>query len=369
MFCHNSEPNKSDLDNEELDFCEWRLYRYLGEKESKIIPKIRKTTQDLGNGITQSLVLELFNLTNQNFDFDYQPEERDCLSISVANISEEIKYFQIIYRNGYWKSGSNPRFTSVMETMGKGWIKSRDLNSDKTEWIHVKKNSLDQIYSRLFRKQTPEKYWENIDELVKRNSNFCFTKAKALIQSTVEVDNLIGSNILVFLYNSGKYEEAIWPMFFDILKTEPNEEIICSILEALNYKNENLSPKHIEFLKTFVNRSDKMNISLMEAFQTLESDEVIEVFIDFSRDGNDDVREEAVYNLGIDIDKDNLLIRKALWERVSDSVSSIKYNSILGLCLRKDEKIRPILIKEMENDIMKNSTLKEALEALDKVDL
>jgi hypothetical protein len=81
----------------------WTLNKFLGSKGIK--GKILKPIEDFGNGITIEIVLDKIN--NENiFDFEYIPEEKDCLTINIkGETRSEYKYFSLLFENGKWRKG------------------------------------------------------------------------------------------------------------------------------------------------------------------------------------------------------------------------------------------------------------------------
>lgn len=89
-------------------------------------------TLDLGNGIKIDLIIDLMN-SNNCFDFDYEPVEKDRLIISNEINNRDYKYFGLIFRNGKWKKGDyyttkipSKGIKVISERIQEGKIKSRE---------------------------------------------------------------------------------------------------------------------------------------------------------------------------------------------------------------------------------------------------
>jgi len=89
-------------------------------KESNILGKVARYTENFENGISSDELIDQMNSENI-FDFDYTPNENDCLNVST-NENNAHKYFKIIYKNEKWTSGGNPVFRSVLENIASGKI-------------------------------------------------------------------------------------------------------------------------------------------------------------------------------------------------------------------------------------------------------
>jgi len=120
-MCQNSKKYKlctcENLDKADT-LNSWTLTRFIGYRKSKIVGKVKRPTEDFGNGITSEKLI--FQMNSKNcFDFEYIAKENDCLHIST-NENNIHKYFRIIYKDGSWQSGGNPVFVSILENIAKG---------------------------------------------------------------------------------------------------------------------------------------------------------------------------------------------------------------------------------------------------------
>lgn len=117
IFCTCQDGKPSSL----ADYT-WTLTRFVGNKPSLLIGKIRAPKDDLKNGITISNILAQLNSDFKSFDFDYYPEDRDSLDISVTHQNGHYEYFKLLFQNGEWTKGRNPAFSSITKTIASGKI-------------------------------------------------------------------------------------------------------------------------------------------------------------------------------------------------------------------------------------------------------
>ncbi|RZJ69006.1 hypothetical protein [Flavobacterium sp.] len=124
-MCKTSNTYKLCTCEGELDKAEtiWRLTRFLGLSELEIMGSIVAPSEIFENGISASDLLRQMNSGNC-FDLEYHPSENDSLQVSSQKSGYE--YFDLIFRNGKWESGSNPHFTSILETVAKGKVETSD---------------------------------------------------------------------------------------------------------------------------------------------------------------------------------------------------------------------------------------------------
>lgn len=104
-----------------IDRYQWSLDRFIRENDIGRRGKIRKPTDDLGNGITITEILRRLS-ANSLFDFKYTPAERDSLLVSIKGKEKGYGYFTVIYINGKWQEGGNSIFTSETELIQKGFV-------------------------------------------------------------------------------------------------------------------------------------------------------------------------------------------------------------------------------------------------------
>ena len=90
----------------------------------------------------------------------------------------------------------------------------------------------------------------------------------------------------------------------------------------------------------------------------------IDTLIGFTKDKNKSVRNWATSGIVSQTTKDNPAIREALWNRVNDKHRATRYGAILGLAIRKDERIKEIVKRELKNIDNHGSLLLEAIEEL-----
>lgn len=111
------------IENVSHETCIWILDRYIGAKESRLLGKIKRPDDHIGE-IQKAQVIEAMNQGNC-FDFNYEPQEADTLCIkNEAKNHNEYKYFSLKYVDGKWIEGMNDPFgRSITENISKGTLK------------------------------------------------------------------------------------------------------------------------------------------------------------------------------------------------------------------------------------------------------
>lgn len=210
--------------------------------------------------------------------------------------------------------------------------------------------SNEKIFSRLLKNKTSENYWKYISELRKRKNKDIFDNAIELTKSEISKEKIIGINILAQFGYPRLHLKEILSVFFRLLKTETDKNVISSVLYAIGHNNEKLTQKQIETICSYKNhKSTNVRHSLVSSLLTIEKDEAINTLIKLSKDKDSDVRDWATFGLGSQIELDNKLIREALWERINDKDEGTRFEAISGLAKRKDKGVKEILKTELEN--------------------
>jgi HEAT repeat protein len=78
--------------------------------------------------------------------------------------------------------------------------------------------------------------------------------------------------------------------------------------------------------------------------------EVIDTLLQLMRDSDSDVRDWATFGLGTQSDADSPVIRDALFDRLQDEDEDTRSEAAAGLAKRKDLRVLPIVIEELERD-------------------
>jgi HEAT repeat protein len=368
IFCSCVDEDENPEKDELVDYYTWYLTKYLGSKESSIRGKIMIPKKDLGNGITLKNTLDQLNSDTNCFDFDYVPSERDCLGIQIPHPIERHRYFKVIFIDNKWQQGSNYVFTSITEKIASGKIKrsiSKGINPFQVAiWVTSAKDSIETLFDKLFTDSSTETHWNYITELVQREPEICMHKAASLVSSNLLKEKIIGVQLFIKLYYSKYNSEKILNIFFHLLKSEQEERVIDLLISVMDIDNKNLTDEQIDLLCTFKNHNEDIKLSLMSAFSEVDTKKTIDIYIELSNDENVKVKQTVIYNLAEVIETDIDEIRKALWDKVLDADQETRFYAIFGLVKRKDERIKDVLIRELENVDQHGTVLLESIEAL-----
>ncbi|MEA9411932.1 hypothetical protein [Flavobacterium sp. PL02] len=223
--------------------------------------------------------------------------------------------------------------------------------------------SADKLFEKLLNNKSNRNYWKFISELRKRNEDGIFEKSIELTKSEIVKEKIIGINILAQFGYPRLYLKKILKRYFDLLKKEIDKNVISSILFGIGHNNDNLTEKQINIICAYKNhKSVNVRYSLVFCLLSIDKSKPIDTLIELSRDKDSTIRNWATFGIGTQIETDNKIIRNALWEKVGDKDKITRFEAIVGLAKRKEEKIREILKNELLRIDEHGSLILEAIE-------
>ncbi|KAF3884776.1 MULTISPECIES: HEAT repeat domain-containing protein [Nostocales] len=108
-------------------------------------------------------------------------------------------------------------------------------------------------------------------------------------------------------------------------------------------------------------------MSVVLGLSCQEDESAIQTLIELSADEDKDIRNWATFGLGSQIEIDTQEIRDALYRRIlsevgeDDTIAEIRGEALLGLAIRKDERVIEPLIGELESDRVGRLSVEAAL--------
>ena len=150
-----------------------------------------------------------------------------------------------------------------------------------------------------------------------------------------------------------------------LLEKETNEQVLCSIGIALGHLEDS---RAVEPLVKFKNHPDAfVRYGVVSGISGHELPLAIKTLIELSDDKDSDlVRDWATFGLAVQIDVDTPEIREALWQRLVRENTKDNYEiygeALMGLAQRKDSRIMPFLLKELESDTVGEKAVEAAAE-------
>ncbi|MBL7691846.1 MAG: hypothetical protein JNM41_09640 [Flavipsychrobacter sp.] len=213
----------------------------------------------------------------------------------------------------------------------------------RQEWTEEK------LFFRLLNNKSDSTYWDNIRVLRRRPTTHVFEKCILLTHSKDKKARKVGIDVLAQLGETPRpFYTATNKRFFELLNTEKDPEVLMALLYAIGHNNDSLTRPQIDKLCEF-EYSDNALIreGLVNALLGVDNTRAIDTLIKLSTDKLNHIRDWATFGLGSQVERDNWKIREALWNRVSDKHKDTKAEAIVGLALRKDDRVKEIILREL----------------------
>lgn len=209
----------------------------------------------------------------------------------------------------------------------------------------------DQLLSRLIHNKSDKSRWETIAILRKRPGKELFGKCVEFTQSDDPKIRSIGIDILAQLGLSPRpFLKETLLLYFDLLTTEKNPEVLLSLLYAIGHNNGKLDQEQIGKICSFSNNDNKLvKEGLVSALGFIDDLRTIHVLIKLSDDQSARIRNWATFYIGQG-ERNTKEIRDALWKRTNDKHRETKMEAIAGLAKRKDKRVNELIKRELAKD-------------------
>jgi hypothetical protein len=229
-----------------------------------------------------------------------------------------------------------------------GVLLNLPTNSKQIHPMKIASYSNEKIFERLLNNKSNSNYWNYIIELRKRKSNDIYAKSISLTKSKKVKEKIIGVEIMAQFGHPRLHQDKTITIYFNLLKTETDINLISSILYAIVHNKEILTIEQIDILCNYKNhRSTKVRYSLVCALLAIENTKAIETLIELSSDKDADIRNWSTFGIGAQIETDSEEIRKALWDRINDLDKNARNEAVFGLAIRKVPGIKEIMKSEL----------------------
>lgn len=173
-----------------------------------------------------------------------------------------------------------------------------------------------------------------------------FNLGKTYLTSKDPIDRVVGANILSQLgWQDGAYLEESVDLLISALQ-DTNDLVLSAVCCALGHRSKARATPHVVKLAGSLNDEVRSNVAF--ALLGQESQDAIDVMISLSSDSDVDVRNWAIFGLGSQINIDNDEIRNALFIASSDDDSEARGEALIGLALRKDQRVTELLLNEWQ---------------------
>lgn len=237
---------------------------------------------------------------------------------------------------------------------------STDLN-----YGHEERNdsrSIAELVKLALTEQDEDAAWEAVTALHYKGNREVLEAAMRLCASDNADERQLGVNILGQL---GTPERTFPNECFEVLAAMLTKETDPNVLECIGVAFGHLKdPRAVELLvplKRHLNSDVRFGVVL--GLTGHDCPDAIEALVELSRDSEELVRNWATFALGTMIPADTPEIREALLARTSDLHDETRGEGLVGLALRKDQRVIELLISDLSSGNAGRLTL-EAAEAI-----
>ncbi len=227
---------------------------------------------------------------------------------------------------------------------------------------HNDSRSIEELVKLALTEQDEDAAWEAVTLLHHKGSRGVLESAKRLCASESADERQLGANILGQL---GIPDRTFPDECFETLAAMLAKETDPNVLECIGVAFGHLKdPRAIALLLPLKSHSNSdVRFGVVLGLTGHDHPDAIEALIELSRDSEELVREWATFALGTMIPADTPEIREALFDRTSDLHDETRGEGLVGLALRKDERVIELLISELTSGNAGRLTL-EAAEAI-----
>lgn len=206
--------------------------------------------------------------------------------------------------------------------------------------------------------------WEAVNQLRATGERVVFEKAADWCKSDDPMQRARGANILAqlrpgTLSTEHSFPEEQYSAVASLLEKETEVQPLRSAIHALGNLD---NPACIPLIVRFANHPNSdIRFAMACALGHFPNHSSSAAsLLALTRDTNDDVRNWAVFGLGVQGDLDSPEIREALVERLTDSCAEAREEAMIALAKRKDRRVLSVLLPELEQKKIKCRVLEAA---------
>jgi len=213
--------------------------------------------------------------------------------------------------------------------------------------------------------------WDAVHALRRIGSREVFDRAAEWCKSEDPLQRARGADVLAQLgrkagHPDNSFPEESYSVVSRMLRREKRQQPLRAAIAALGHLgNPSAVPLVIENQFHF-HPSEEVRFSVAFALGAFANDPpAIAVLLLLMEDPDDDVRDWATFGLGVLGESNCDEICDSLFLRLSDSNEDVREEAMVGLGKRKDERVLPSLIVELQQPNVTRRVIEAAYEMLD----
>jgi len=209
--------------------------------------------------------------------------------------------------------------------------------------------SIDELVRTALTEPHEELAWNAVGALQFRGTKEVLEKAEVLCRSDCAAERRLGADIIGQLgVPERTYPRECVSLLLGMLDHETDADVLQAIFVAFSHLGEAdaIEPA----LRYRGHPGPEVRHAAVLALTGYEDQRAVDALIELSHDQEAHVRDWATFALGQQIALDTPAIREALADRLTDSDYETRCEGIMGLALRGDRRVIPIISKELASD-------------------
>ena len=214
------------------------------------------------------------------------------------------------------------------------------------KFLELKKLSTKQLILQAYREEDDDTYMGYIHLLRLRGNDETFHLTKKLAYSKDSTYREIAASILSQFGYKTKLHKGESVYLLSKLLNDKDEDVICNTIYAFGHRK---CTRYADKLASFVtSTSIEIKEALAFTLGEYENQKCIDALIILMRDENYDVRNWATFSLAQINEINTPSIRDALFKNLNDDETEVRGEALLGLALRKDERVKDTIIEDLQ---------------------
>jgi len=214
------------------------------------------------------------------------------------------------------------------------------------KFSELKKLSTKQLILKAYHEEDDDTYMKYIHVLRLRGNNEVFQLTKRLAYSRDSVYREIAASILNQFGYKTKLHKGESVYLLSRLLHDNNEDVIGNAIYGLGHRK---CTRYADKLASFVtSKSLQIKEALSFALGGYENQKCIDALIILMRDENHDVRNWSTFSLAQINETNTPSVRDALFKNLNDEETEVRGEALLGLALRKDERVKDAIIEDLQ---------------------
>jgi HEAT repeat protein len=194
-----------------------------------------------------------------------------------------------------------------------------------------------------------ERAWDAVVTLHYRATREVLVTARELCGSACPQERTLGANILGQLgVPKRAFPDEANTILCRLLRHETDPDVLQAACVACGHLKHPGAVAALVALKA--HPDPEVRFGVVSGLLAREDPRAVAALIELSADADEDIRDWATFGLGAQIEQDTPAIRQALADRLTDPHEDTRLEAIWGLAHRRDERVMPALLQELDRD-------------------